>query len=72
MNKIEIGPEFLRFDGHVFLKHVEKITIVSRKLRISSVSCYQASFTSTRASDSIGDLRVFNGLFEPTVIAIQK
>jgi hypothetical protein len=30
MNKIEIRPEFLRLDDHVFLKHIEKVTIISR------------------------------------------
>ena len=30
MNKIEIRPEFLRLDGHIFLKHIEKFTIIPR------------------------------------------
>ncbi len=59
MNEIEVRPEFLRLDGHIFLKHIEKFTIIPRQLRISSVACYQTFFTRTRASDPIRDLRVF-------------
>src|SRR5215813_7666552 len=70
MNKIEIRPEFLQLDGHVFLKHVKKFTIIACHFRSGSVACYQASFTRTSASDPIRDLRLFNGLFKPPVIAI--
>src|SRR5215813_15596398 len=70
MNKIEIRPKFLRFDGHIFLKHVKKFTIIAGHLRRGSVACYQAFFTRTSASEPIRDLRSFNVLLEPTVVDI--
>jgi len=66
MDKIKIGPEFLRLDDKIFVELANKISGASRKLRTISVTPYEQA-VGRPSSYIVTDLRLSNRLLKRTV-----